>query len=181
MKQILTQTSPSLLSTGISAVSYMLSAVTLSNTNNAKILELDDELAASLREAAAGHTELDAATFSSDEIDALTGALMRLAKMIERRDMSAWMEEDEGGKRSSAWDIVCALLERGRLGRKEEEKASHVEVEEISPSLTSRTLLACHSRNHIAFPSRLLESCQASQHPLCDLDSGRRRLAAQAA
>ena len=126
MKQILTQTSPSLLGIGISTISYMLSTATLSNTNNAKSLELDDELAASLREAVAGYTELDAATFSSDEIDALTAVLMRLTKMTERRDMSAWMEEDEGGKRSSAWDVVCALMERGRLGRKEEEKVSGI-------------------------------------------------------
>jgi hypothetical protein len=28
------------------------------------------------------------------------------------------MEEDEGGKQSGAWDIVNALVERGRLGYK---------------------------------------------------------------
>jgi len=38
------------------------------------------------------------------------------------RDLSAWMDEDEGGKQSSAWDIICALVERGRLGYREEER-----------------------------------------------------------
>lgn len=75
MKQVLTQTSPSLLGISISTISYMLSTATLLNTNNAKRLELDDELAASLQEVVAGYTELDAAMFSSDEIDTLTGVL----------------------------------------------------------------------------------------------------------
>ncbi len=45
----------------------------------------------------------------------------RLSMLAGVRDMSSWMEEDEGGKQSSAWDIVSALLDRGRLGYKEEE------------------------------------------------------------
>lgn len=36
------------------------------------------------------------------------------------------MDEDEGGKQSSAWDIICALVERGRLGYREEERVSSV-------------------------------------------------------
>jgi cohesin complex subunit SA-1/2 len=35
--------------------------------------------------------------------------------------MTAWIEENEGGKQSSAWDIISAIVERGRLGYKEEE------------------------------------------------------------
>jgi hypothetical protein len=35
--------------------------------------------------------------------------------------MTNWIEENEGGKQSSAWDIISALVERGRLGYKEEE------------------------------------------------------------
>jgi cohesin complex subunit SA-1/2 len=43
-----------------------------------------------------------------------------LSELCGTRDMSAWMEEDEGGKQSSAWDIISALVECGRLGYKEE-------------------------------------------------------------
>jgi len=35
--------------------------------------------------------------------------------------MTAWLDEDEGGKQSSAWDIMNALADRGRLGYKDEE------------------------------------------------------------
>jgi len=38
--------------------------------------------------------------------------------------LTAWMEEDESGKQSCAWDIVSAVVERGRLGYKEEEGVS---------------------------------------------------------
>jgi len=157
----------------------MLSAAALSNTNQVKILELDDELASSLREAVTGHTELDAATFSSDEIDVLTGVLMRLAKIIERRDMSSWMEEDEGGKRSSAWDIICALMERGRLGRKEEEKVSPLMLKVERCALMTRPVR--HSHNHIAVTSCRMESYKAPQSVICHFACGRSRFATQAA
>jgi hypothetical protein len=39
--------------------------------------------------------------------------------------MTAWMDEDEGGKQSSAWVIISALAERGRLGYKEEEMVNY--------------------------------------------------------
>ena len=44
----------------------------------------------------------------------------RLSMLAGAWDMSVWMEEDEGGKQSSAWDTIFALLDRGRLGYKEE-------------------------------------------------------------
>lgn len=46
---------------------------------------------------------------------------MRIRVLAGARDMSHWMEEEEGGKQRSAWDIVAGLAERGRLGYKEEE------------------------------------------------------------
>ncbi|KAF8314489.1 hypothetical protein DL93DRAFT_2097241 [Clavulina sp. PMI_390] len=120
-KQIVTQTAPALLSSALSAMSHMLNTPLLSNTNATKLLELDEELAENLREAVTGHAELDTASFSSEEIDSLSAITTRLARMAERRDLTTWMEDDDSGKRSSAWDILSALMERGRLGRKEEE------------------------------------------------------------
>lgn len=102
----------------------MLDAISLSNTNSTKILELEDELASSLRDAIADRDELEVASFNEDEVLALTAICARLATLAGTRDMVAWMEEDEGGKQSSAWDIISALAERGRLGYKEEETVS---------------------------------------------------------
>ncbi|KAH9167093.1 hypothetical protein EDB89DRAFT_2245915 [Lactarius sanguifluus] len=89
--------------------------------NNTKILELEDKLATSLRDAVAGRDELEIASFTEDEVLLLGAICARLSTLAGARDMSSWMEEDEGGKQSSAWDIISALLDRGRLGYKEEE------------------------------------------------------------
>lgn len=98
-----------------------MDATSLSNTNNTKILELEDKLATSLRDAVAGRDELEIASFTEDEVLLLGAICSRLSTLAGARDMSSWMEEDEGGKQSSAWDIISALLDRGRLGYKEEE------------------------------------------------------------
>ena len=99
----------------------MMTATSLSNTNSTKIVELEDELATSLRDAIDGREELEVATFNEDEVLRLSAICARLAALIGIRDLTAWVEEDEGGKQTSAWDIINALAERGRLGYKEEE------------------------------------------------------------
>ena len=98
-----------------------MDATSLSNTNSTKILELEDELSSSLRDTVAGREEIEVATFTEDEVLALTAFCTRLTVLAGTRNMTAWIEEDEGGKQSSAWDILSALVERGRLGYKEEE------------------------------------------------------------
>jgi cohesin complex subunit SA-1/2 len=105
----------------VAAIRYLMDAKSLSNTNNTKVLELEDKLATSLRDAVAGRDELEIASFTEDEVLRLGAICARLSMLAGGRDMSVWMEEDEGGKQSSAWDIVSALLDRGRLGYREEE------------------------------------------------------------
>lgn len=100
---------------------FFMDTTSLSNTNSTKILELEDELSSSLRDTIAGREEIEIASFSGDEILSLTAFTGRLKVLIGVRDMTAWIEENEGGKQSSAWDILNALIERGRLGYKEEE------------------------------------------------------------
>jgi cohesin complex subunit SA-1/2 len=82
---------------------------------------LEEELSTSLRDAVAGREELDVAGFSEDEVHTLGAIAARLVALSSVRDLTGWMEEDEGGKQSSAWDIMNVLAGRGRLGYKEEE------------------------------------------------------------
>lgn len=105
----------------MAAVRYFMEATSLSNTNSTKILELEDELSTQLRDTIAGRDEIEVSSFSEDEVIALSAWCTRLAILSGTRNMTSWVEEDEGGKQSSAWDIVSALVERGRLGHKEEE------------------------------------------------------------
>lgn len=99
-----------------------MAATSLSNTNSTKILELEDELSSALRDSVAGRDEVETASFTDDEVRSLTALAFRITVLGGRRDMSLWIEENEGGKQSSAWDILSALAERGRLGYKEEEE-----------------------------------------------------------
>jgi cohesin complex subunit SA-1/2 len=119
-KQFLAHSEPGVLRAAIGALKHLLGATSLSNQNNGKMLELEDELSSALRDAVAGREEIEVAGFDEDEVIALGALCARLSELCGTRDMSAWMEEDEGGKQSSAWDIVSALVERGRLGYKEE-------------------------------------------------------------
>lgn len=103
------------------AIRYFMAATSLSNTNSTKVLELEDELSTQLRDTVAGREEIEIASFSEDEVLALSAWCLRFYVLAGARNMTVWTEEDEGGKQSSAWDIVSALVERGRLGYKEEE------------------------------------------------------------
>ncbi|KAF8558607.1 hypothetical protein OG21DRAFT_1504012 [Imleria badia] len=121
-KQFLSHSSQSVLTKAVSAIRHFMAAMSLTNTNSTKILELEDELATQLRDAVAGREEIEVASFSEDEVLALGAVCARICALAGSRDICAWMEEDEGGKQSSAWDIIAALVERGRLGYKEEER-----------------------------------------------------------
>ncbi|PSR72770.1 hypothetical protein PHLCEN_2v11369 [Hermanssonia centrifuga] len=121
IKQFTSHSTPILLTNAVATIRFMLDATSLANTNSTKILELEEELSTSLRDTIRGRDELELASFSEDEILALAAICARLATLMGTRDMTSWMEEDEGGKQSSAWDIISALAERGRLGYKEEE------------------------------------------------------------
>ena len=112
----------------------MMDTTCLSKTNSAKILELEDELSTSLRDAIVGRDEIEVASFTEDEVLSLGAICARLAALFGIRDMTSWMEEDEGGKQSSAWDIVSALAERGRLGYKEEEMVRLILRSIVGPS-----------------------------------------------
>ncbi|KAJ7507277.1 hypothetical protein B0H11DRAFT_1706223, partial [Mycena galericulata] len=120
MKQFLSHSAPSVLQVAVGALKHLMGATSLSNANSTKIHELEDELSSALRDAVAGRDEIEVAGFDEDEVIALGALCTRLALLSGCRDMTDWMDEDEGGKQSSAWDIISALVERGRLGYKEE-------------------------------------------------------------
>ena len=105
-----------------------MSVTSLSNTNNAKILELEEELSTSLRDVIAGRDELDIAAFTEDESLTLGHICTRFAVLAKVRNLVPCLEEDEGGKQSSAYDILTALADRGKLGYREEETVRPLEI-----------------------------------------------------
>lgn len=121
IKQFVSHSSIKVLSCAMTAIRHFMDATSLSNANSTKILELEDELSTQLRDTIAGRDEIEVASFSEDEVLALSAWCTRLSVLAGTRNLTVWTEEDEGGKQSSAWDIINALVERGRLGYKDEE------------------------------------------------------------
>lgn len=120
----MSHSSVAVLSHAMATIRYLMDATSLSNANSTKILELEDELATALRDTVGGRDEIEVATLAEDEVLALGAHCSRIGVLFGVRNLTAWMEEDESGNQSSAWDIVSALVERGRLGYKEEETVS---------------------------------------------------------
>lgn len=110
------------------AIQKFTSVTSLHNTNNAKILELEEELSVSLRNTIGETEELEIAVFTEDESLALGHICTRFAVLAKVRNLVPYLEEDEGGKQSSAYDIFTALADRGKLGYREEETVRYFEV-----------------------------------------------------
>lgn len=125
-KQILTQSSPSVISSALSTMIYLVQGTALSSTNSTKISELEDELTSSLRDIVSNREEIETSSFHEDEVALLAATTMRIQLLSARRNMASWIEDDDNGKQSSSWDIILAFAERGRLGHKEEEAVSQL-------------------------------------------------------
>jgi hypothetical protein len=105
-------------------MNHMLAATTLSATNISKTQELDEALAVALRDAVSGQDSLETSSFSQDETRTLASLCSRVAILVKSRDTTLWMEDEDDGKQSPAWDIFSSILERASLGYEDEEKVS---------------------------------------------------------
>ncbi|XP_006455307.1 hypothetical protein AGABI2DRAFT_121237 [Agaricus bisporus var. bisporus H97] len=165
IKQYMSHSSVAVLSHAMATIRYLMDATSLSNANSTKILELEDELATALRDTVGGRDEIEVATLAEDEVLALGAHCSRIGVLFGVRNLTAWMEEDESGNQSSAWDIVSALVERGRLGYKEEETM-------VEQALHVLTL-------HIIWKSKDLPKPQPGQEPTADEEKYRDALKQQ--
>ncbi|KAI0089427.1 hypothetical protein BDY19DRAFT_1070111 [Irpex rosettiformis] len=176
VKQFTSHSAPIILSTAVVTIRCMMDATSLSNTNSTKILELEELLSTSLRDVIQGRDELEIASFSEDEVLALTSICTRLSTLAGTRDMTSWMEEDEGGKQSSAWDIIMALVERGKLGYKEEEsmidQALHLQTLYIIWKARGLTAAPDPSHEEIRYRDRLKECRDALTEKLLEFTIG---------
>lgn len=102
----------------VQTIAVLNEAATLGNTNAAKMGELEETLVSALREAVSGK-DVESAAFEEDELLALTSCVLRISRLYAAHDMSAAINDTEDGK-SRAWEIIDSLVERGRLGYKDE-------------------------------------------------------------
>ncbi|GAA6029512.1 hypothetical protein JCM8097_003715 [Rhodosporidiobolus ruineniae] len=118
-KQFLKHTSPVVLDQAALTLIHFLSVSNLSATNTTKLAELEDSLITSLRTTTADR-DVESATFEDDEVHALTACVARLEKLAKVRNLGNALEENHAGKETSAAELLDQIVNRGRLGYKEE-------------------------------------------------------------
>lgn len=123
-KQFLKHTSSDVLDQAVQTIAFLLSSKTLGNTNTTKLAELEESLVSSLREAVAGK-DIESSAFEEDEVLILTSWVARIDKLNRALDLSDSLNETDDAKQSSSWEIIDSLVERGRLGYKDEALVSH--------------------------------------------------------
>lgn len=118
-KQFLKHTDPDVLDQAVQTITKLNASTTLGNTNTTKMTELEDTLASSLRQAVAGK-DVESAAFEEDELLALEAWLARIDKLQKVTSLSSSLSDTDDVKQTSAWEIVDSVVERGRLGYKDE-------------------------------------------------------------
>lgn len=108
----------------IKTIGFLLQSTVLGNTNDEKIVSLEDTLISSLRATVAGK-DIEVSAFEEDELSTLSALVARIFKLFTIRDISSALDDNEREKQTSAWEIIDSLVERGRLGYKEEGAVSH--------------------------------------------------------
>ncbi|GAA5920161.1 hypothetical protein JCM6882_006360 [Rhodosporidiobolus microsporus] len=118
-KQFLKHTSSAVLDQAALTLVHFISISNLSATNNTKLAELEEALIAALRTSTTGR-DVESASFEDDEVLALTACVARIEKLAKVRNLSNALEDTDGGKETSAADLLDAVVNRGRLGYQEE-------------------------------------------------------------
>ncbi|ORX41194.1 STAG domain-domain-containing protein [Kockovaella imperatae] len=118
IKQFLQHTDEDVLKNAAAAIDHLASEDSTANTNSTKLVELEDNLFASLRETINGE-EVFSMTLEDDQLITLQAILLRIKLLQKTVDISDAFESEEGGQ-SSVWEIVLAFAERGEVGYKAE-------------------------------------------------------------
>ncbi|GAA5877410.1 hypothetical protein JCM16303_003321 [Sporobolomyces ruberrimus] len=117
-KQFLKHTDSDVLDQAVRTIAHFLGAAELSTENQAKLPELEEALLSSLRQSVEDK-DIESATFEEDDISNLTACIARIDKLGRIKNIAS-LEDTDGGKQTSVWEILDSIVNRGRLGYKEE-------------------------------------------------------------
>ncbi|GAA6060152.1 hypothetical protein JCM10212_001449 [Sporobolomyces blumeae] len=118
-KQFLQHTNTDVLDQAVRTIVHMLGAADLAQTNQAKFSELEEDLVTTLRQAVTDK-DVESATFEKDELSSLTAVVARLDKLSKVKNLGNSLDDTDGGQQTSVWEIVDSIVNRGRLGYREE-------------------------------------------------------------
>ncbi|PRQ73544.1 hypothetical protein AAT19DRAFT_15111 [Rhodotorula toruloides] len=133
-KQFLKHTQADVLDQATRTLAHFVAANNLSATNQTKLAELEEKLVSTLRTSAGD--DVEGATFEDDECHALTACVARIEKLSKVRNLNATLEDTDGGKVTSALDILDGIANRGRLGYKAEARMVEHAINVLAGHLT---------------------------------------------
>ncbi|BGP05787.1 cohesin complex subunit [Rhodotorula toruloides] len=133
-KQFLKHTQADVLDQATTTLAHFVAANNLSATNQTKLAELEEKLVSTLRTSAGD--DVESATFEDDECHALTACVARIEKLSKVRNLNATLEDTDGGKVTSALDILDGIANRGRLGYKAEARMVEHAINVLAGHLT---------------------------------------------
>lgn len=116
-----------MLDQAVQTLSALIAADELSETNDAKMTELQDTLANSLRAAVAGE-DIESMSLEADALHTLTTWLARIDRLQKVHNLSDALIDTDDGKQTSAYDIIDSLVERGRMGYNDEATVCEVRL-----------------------------------------------------
>ncbi|GAA5954369.1 hypothetical protein JCM3765_004438 [Sporobolomyces pararoseus] len=117
-KQLLKHTDSDVLDQAVRTIAHFLEATDLSTENQLKMPELEEALLAALRQCV-DDKDIESATFEEDEIHNLAACVARIDKLSRVKNINT-LEDNDGGKQTSVWEILDSIVNRGRLGYNEE-------------------------------------------------------------
>lgn len=117
-KQFLQHTDQAVLTAAMQAINTLNANESMATINTQKLGELEEALFTSLRDVVNGE-DVPSMSIDEDQVTAIEAILLRISLLARSRDISAAMEDEEGGQ-SAGWTIVSAFAGRGGLGYREE-------------------------------------------------------------
>lgn len=115
---MLKHTDSDVLDQAVRTIAHFLGSADLSTENQLKMPELEEALLAALRQCV-DDKDIESATFEEDEVHNLAACVARLDRLSRVKNISS-LEDNDGGKQTSVWEILDSIVNRGRLGYKEE-------------------------------------------------------------
>ncbi|KAK0568014.1 cohesin complex subunit [Tilletia horrida] len=124
--QFVRHTESGLLKNAADTMRSLNAAKGFGETNSAKLGGLQDQLLASFR-GAAQDLDVEQDVLTDRQVHAFSACVLRLKVLGTVFDNVQLMEQDEGGKLSTGWELALALASRGRVGRGREVESTMVQ------------------------------------------------------
>lgn len=115
----------------------MLATADLKAVNDAKLQELEESLVSNLHESI-GDVDVESDSLEEEQLHNMESAMLRLRMLFPQMDIRHVFDSDDEAQ-AGLWETILAIADRGKLGYKEEVKASLFVVDDVTRADTARS------------------------------------------